>query len=94
MYDFGDTAMMEALRPSIEEAFPIQTQEVRRRPPAMGCSNLSQPLPVLPRPLEGTYLCPTVRTSLLWRLACMPSLAEPTSPRGLLGRDAPVRPQL
>ncbi|KAL4423802.1 hypothetical protein ABPG75_001103 [Micractinium tetrahymenae] len=28
VYDFGDTAMMEALRPSIEEAFPIQSQEV------------------------------------------------------------------
>lgn len=28
VYDFNDTAMMEALRPSIEEAFPIQTQEV------------------------------------------------------------------
>lgn len=26
VYDFGDTAMMEALRPSIEEAFPIQSQ--------------------------------------------------------------------
>jgi DNA-directed RNA polymerase II subunit RPB2 len=30
VYDFGDTEMMEALRPSIEEAFPIQTQEVRK----------------------------------------------------------------
>ena len=29
VYDFGDTEMMEALRPSIEEAFPIQSQEVR-----------------------------------------------------------------
>lgn len=29
MYDFGDTAMMEALRPSIEEAFPIQSQVPR-----------------------------------------------------------------
>ncbi len=29
VYDFGDTGMMEALRPSIEEAFPIQSQ-VRR----------------------------------------------------------------
>lgn len=28
VYDFGDTGMMEALRPSIEEAFPIQSQEV------------------------------------------------------------------
>lgn len=28
VYDFNDTEMMEALRPSIEEAFPIQTQEV------------------------------------------------------------------
>lgn len=28
VYDFNDTGMMEALRPSIEEAFPIQTQEV------------------------------------------------------------------
>ncbi|PRW61164.1 DNA-directed RNA polymerase II subunit RPB2 isoform B [Chlorella sorokiniana] len=28
VYDFGDTAMMEALRPSIEEAFPIQSQDV------------------------------------------------------------------
>lgn len=28
VYDFGDNAMLEALRPSIEEAFPIQTQEV------------------------------------------------------------------
>ncbi|KAL4856586.1 DNA-directed RNA polymerase II subunit RPB2 [Chlorella vulgaris] len=28
VYDFDDTAMMEALRPSIEEAFPIQSQEV------------------------------------------------------------------
>ena len=28
VYDFGDTAMMEALRPSLEEAFPIQSQEV------------------------------------------------------------------
>jgi DNA-directed RNA polymerase II subunit RPB2 len=27
VYDFGDTELMEALRPSIEEAFPIQTQE-------------------------------------------------------------------
>lgn len=26
VYDFGDNEMMEALRPSIEEAFPIQTQ--------------------------------------------------------------------
>lgn len=26
VYDFNDTAMMEALRPSIEEAFPIQSQ--------------------------------------------------------------------
>jgi DNA-directed RNA polymerase II subunit RPB2 len=28
VYDFGDTAMMEALRPSIEEAAPIQSQAV------------------------------------------------------------------
>ncbi|GAB4814750.1 hypothetical protein N2152v2_001796, partial [Parachlorella kessleri] len=28
VYDFGDNEMMEALRPSIEEAFPIQSQEV------------------------------------------------------------------
>ena len=28
VYDLGDTEMMEALRPSIEEAFPIQSQEV------------------------------------------------------------------
>ncbi|KAK9918353.1 hypothetical protein WJX75_003429 [Coccomyxa subellipsoidea] len=28
VYDFNDTEMMEALRPSIEEAFPIQNQEV------------------------------------------------------------------
>ena len=28
VYDFGDTEMMEALRPSIEEAYPIQSQEV------------------------------------------------------------------
>ena len=28
VYDFNDTAMMEALRPSLEEAFPIQSQEV------------------------------------------------------------------
>lgn len=28
VYDFKDTAMLEALRPSIEEAFPIQDQEV------------------------------------------------------------------
>ena len=26
MYDFGDTEMMEALRPSLEEAQPIQSQ--------------------------------------------------------------------
>ena len=26
VYDFNDTSMMEALRPSIEEAFPIQSQ--------------------------------------------------------------------
>ena len=30
VYDFNDTAMMEALRPSLEEAFPIQSQEVRK----------------------------------------------------------------
>ena len=30
VYDFNDTAMMEALRPSLEEAFPIQSQEVRQ----------------------------------------------------------------
>lgn len=35
VYDFGDTAMMEALRPSIEEAFPIQSQ-VR----SLGCGHL------------------------------------------------------
>lgn len=35
VYDFGDTAMMEALRPSIEEAFPIQSQ-VR----SAGCGHL------------------------------------------------------
>ncbi|KAK9805346.1 hypothetical protein WJX73_004503 [Symbiochloris irregularis] len=28
VYDFGDTEMLEALRPSIEEAYPIQSQEV------------------------------------------------------------------
>ncbi|KAK9837485.1 hypothetical protein WJX81_006043 [Elliptochloris bilobata] len=28
VYDFGDTEMMEALRPSIEEALPINSQEV------------------------------------------------------------------
>lgn len=28
VYNFEDTEMMEALRPSIEEAFPIQDQEV------------------------------------------------------------------
>ena len=28
VYDFEDTEMMEALRPSIEEAFPIQDQQV------------------------------------------------------------------
>ena len=28
VYDFGDDEMMDALRPSIEEAFPIQDQEV------------------------------------------------------------------
>jgi DNA-directed RNA polymerase II subunit RPB2 len=28
VYDFADNEMLEALRPSIEEAFPIQTQEV------------------------------------------------------------------
>ena len=27
VYDFGDDALLEALRPSIEEAFPIQSQE-------------------------------------------------------------------
>ena len=26
VYDFGDTEMMEALRPSLEEAQPIQSQ--------------------------------------------------------------------
>lgn len=42
VYDFNDTAMMEALRPSIEEAFPIQSQvrvglllPIPRSPPAM-----------------------------------------------------------
>jgi len=30
VYDFGDTEMMEALRPSIEEALPINSQEARR----------------------------------------------------------------
>lgn len=28
VYDFNDTEMLDALRPSIEEAFPIQNQEV------------------------------------------------------------------
>ena len=28
MYDFGDTEMMNAMRPSIEEAQPVQTQEL------------------------------------------------------------------
>ena len=28
VYDFGDVEMMEILRPSIEEAYPIQSQEV------------------------------------------------------------------
>lgn len=28
VYDFGDVDMMEALRPSIEEAQPVQTQEL------------------------------------------------------------------
>ena len=28
VYNFEDTEMMEALRPSIEEAFPVQDQEV------------------------------------------------------------------
>lgn len=28
VYDFADTEMMEALRPSIEEAYPIQSVEV------------------------------------------------------------------
>ena len=28
VHDFGDTGMMEALRPSIEEALPINTQEL------------------------------------------------------------------
>jgi len=32
VYDFGDTEMMEALRPSIEEALPINSQEARRPP--------------------------------------------------------------
>ena len=29
VYDFEDTEMMEALRPSIEEALPINSQEAR-----------------------------------------------------------------
>ena len=28
VYDFGDTEMMNAMRPSIEEAQPVQTQEL------------------------------------------------------------------
>jgi DNA-directed RNA polymerase II subunit RPB2 len=28
VYDYNDTEMMEALRPSIEEAQPVQTQEM------------------------------------------------------------------
>lgn len=28
MYDYNDTEMMEALRPSIEEAQPVQSQEL------------------------------------------------------------------
>lgn len=28
VYNFEDTEMMEALRPSIEEAFPVQNQDV------------------------------------------------------------------
>ena len=28
VYNFDDVEMMEALRPSIEEAFPVQSQEV------------------------------------------------------------------
>ena len=35
VYDFGDTAMMEMLRPSIEEAFPIQSQASRRAVPQL-----------------------------------------------------------
>lgn len=37
MYDFGDTTMMEALRPSIEEAFPIQSQVWGVRRPHSAC---------------------------------------------------------
>jgi len=35
-YDFNDTAMMELLRPSLEEAFVIQNQQVRKRDSAKG----------------------------------------------------------
>ena len=46
VYDFGDTEMMEALRPSIEEALPINSQEVRAHYNAMrGYISLSATTP-------------------------------------------------
>lgn len=58
VYDFNDTEMMEALRPSIEEAFPIQTQEV--------CSSATQ----LSRRYHLLKACPAHRSHKAGILLC------------------------
>ena len=42
VYSFEDNEMMEALRPSIEESQPIQSQEVRTQPAPALCAIFSE----------------------------------------------------
>ena len=61
VYDFGDTAMMEALRPSLEEAFPIQSQEVTLLPAP---HHSRQGIPPL---VHQCFLCPLCQSELIVR---------------------------
>ena len=87
VYDFNDTEMMEALRPSIEEAFPIQSQVGAARGCACPCRCACLPacspcLPHIPaashfilhRACLVTLLPASIATP---SLSCWPALPAP-----------------
>ncbi len=53
VYDFNDTEMMEALRPSIEEALPVQTQKAalvsKKTPYSFSCTHITDLLKLIHR---------------------------------------------
>ena len=79
VYDFGDTAMMEALRPSLEEAFPIQSQEVTVSLASSVLSFTQKPSPSSPRRRHSYVpLIIVIRVYHLWctNASCVLSVSQ------------------